>query len=80
VGAGQRDRALRAAWIEAAIAADRTEMIGLGAAAIPHAWLSLFDTNPAMLGVGSRYPHTVGPLAAAEVVARMAKIEEACRP
>jgi Na+-driven multidrug efflux pump len=37
-------------------------MIGLGAAAVPHAWLSLFDTDPAMLDVGSRYLRTVGPL------------------
>jgi len=62
IGAGQRDRALRAAWIGAAIAAGLTELIGLGAAAVPHAWLALFDTDPAMLDVGSRYLHTVGPL------------------
>ena len=61
IGAGQRDRALRAAWIGAGIAAGLTEIIGLGAAIAPHAWLSLFDTNPAMLDVGSRYLRTVGP-------------------
>jgi Na+-driven multidrug efflux pump len=61
IGAGQRDRALRAAWIGAAIAAGLTEVIGLGAAAFPHAWLSLFDTDPAMLDAGSRYLRTVGP-------------------
>jgi len=37
IGAGQRDRAVRAAWIGAAIAAGLTELIGLGAAAAPHA-------------------------------------------
>ena len=37
-------------------------MIGLCAAAFPRAWLSLFDTDPAMLDAGSRYLHTVGPL------------------
>jgi hypothetical protein len=57
----KRDRALRAAWIGAAIAAGLTEMIGLWAAAVPHAWLSLFDTDPAMLDAGSRYLHAVGP-------------------
>ena len=36
-------------------------MIGLCAAAVPHAWLSLFDTDPAMLDAGSRYLHAVGP-------------------
>src|SRR5256884_2960282 len=61
IGAGQRDRALRAAWIGAAIAAGLTEMIGLWAAAVPHAWLTLFDTDPAMLDTGSRYLHAVGP-------------------
>jgi Na+-driven multidrug efflux pump len=61
IGAGQRDRAVRAAWIGAAIAAGLTELIGLGAAAVPHAWLSLFDTDPAMLDAGARYLHVVGP-------------------
>src|SRR3989442_253826 len=62
IGAGQRGRALRAAWIGAAIAAGLTEIIGLWAAAAPRAWLSLFDTDPAMLDAGSRYLQTVGPL------------------
>jgi MATE family, multidrug efflux pump len=61
IGAGQRDRALRAAWIGAGIAAGLAEVIGLCAAAAPHAWLSLFDTDPAMLDAGSRYLHAVGP-------------------
>ena len=61
LGAGQRDRAVRAAWIGAAIAAGLTEIIGLWAAAAPHAWLSLFDTDPGMLDAGSRYLHAVGP-------------------
>jgi len=61
IGAGQRDRALRAAWIGAGIAAGLAEIIGLCAAAVPHAWLSLFDTDPAMLDAGSRYLHVVGP-------------------
>jgi Na+-driven multidrug efflux pump len=61
IGAGQRERALRAAWIGAAIAAGVTEAIGLVAAAFPHAWLSAFDTDPAMLDTGSRYLRLVGP-------------------
>jgi putative MATE family efflux protein len=61
IGAGQRQRALRAAWIGAAIAAGLTEVIGLCAAAFPHAWLTLFDTDPLMLDAGSRYLRTVGP-------------------
>jgi Na+-driven multidrug efflux pump len=52
---------LRTAWIGAAIAAALCEIIGLAAAAFPHAWLSLFDDNVAMVEVGSRYLRTVGP-------------------
>jgi putative MATE family efflux protein len=61
IGAGQRDRAVRTAWIGAAIAAGMCETIGLAAAAFPHAWLSLFDTDPEMIAAGTRYLHAVGP-------------------
>src|SRR5262249_60139536 len=61
MGAGQRARAMRVAWIGGAIAAGLTEMIGLAAAAAPRAWLALFDTDPAMLDAGTRYLHAVGP-------------------
>jgi len=61
IGAGERRRALRTAWIGAAIAAGMCEVIGLAAAAFPHAWLSLFDENAAMLDAGSRYLRVVGP-------------------
>ena len=62
LGAGRRDRALRVAWIGAAIAAGLCETIGLCAAAAPRVWLSLFDTDPAMIDAGSRYLHAVGPV------------------
>lgn len=61
IGAGKRERALHAAWAGAAIAFAMTEAIGLLAAAFPHAWLSLFDTDPAMIEAGSRYLQIVGP-------------------
>ena len=61
IGAGQRERALRTAWIGGAIAAILTEAIGLVAAVFPVAWLTLFDTNPAMLEAGARYLRIVGP-------------------
>src|SRR5207253_7111805 len=61
IGAGQHARALRTAWIGAAIAAGLCEAIGLLAAIFPNAWLLLFDTDPAMLDAGSRYLRTVGP-------------------
>jgi len=62
IGAGRRDRALRVAWIGAAIAAAICEIIGLAAAAAPYAWLSLFDKDAAMIDAGSRYLHAVGPV------------------
>jgi len=61
IGAGQRERALRSAWIGSAIAFLLTEAIGLTAAAFPAAWLSLFDHDPAMLDAGARYLRIVGP-------------------
>ena len=62
IGAGQRERALRAAWVGALIAFGMTEAIGLLAAAFPGAWLSLFDRDPAMLEAGSLYLRAVGPV------------------
>lgn len=61
LGAGQKARALRATWIGAALAFSVTEAIGLAAAIWPHAWLTLFDTDPAMLDAGARYLRLVGP-------------------
>jgi hypothetical protein len=61
MGAGQRSRALRAAWFGGALGFAITEAIGLAATAWPVAWLSLFDTDPAMLRTGTLYLHTVGP-------------------
>lgn len=62
IGAGLRERALRATWIGAAMAFGLTEAIGLWAAFFPHAWLGLFASDPAMLAAGSTYLRTVGPV------------------
>ena len=62
IGAGQRERALRTAWIGAVMAAGLCESIGLAAAIFPRAWLGLFDTDPAMLEAGARYLQVVGPV------------------
>jgi putative MATE family efflux protein len=61
IGAGRRTRAVRIAWIGAAVAFALTETIGLAAAAFPAAWLSLFDRDPAMLAAGTAYLRSVGP-------------------
>jgi len=62
IGAGQRERALRAAWIGAALCFAMAEAIGLWAAAFPHTWLRLFSDDPAMLEAGTMYLRSVGPL------------------
>ncbi len=62
IGAGRRERALRATWIGAALAFTMTETIGIAAALLPRQWLSLFGTDPAMLEVGTQYLRAVGPL------------------
>ena len=62
IGAGRRDRALRVAWIGAAIAAALCESIGLAAARVsasPGCRCSTRD--PAMLDAGARYLRVVGP-------------------
>jgi putative MATE family efflux protein len=62
IGAGQRARALQATWTAVLLVVAMTEAIGLCAAAYPHAWLSLFNADPAMLDAGTQYLHAVGPL------------------
>jgi len=62
IGAGQRERALRATWIGAAMAFAMAEAIGLWAAAYPATWLRLFNSDPAMLESGALYLRTVGPM------------------
>jgi putative MATE family efflux protein len=61
IGAGRRERALRAAWIGSAMAAVLCEAIGLSGAFAPRAWLGLFSSDPLMLDAGTRYLQAVGP-------------------
>lgn len=62
IGAGDRGRALKAAWVGAAITFALTEAIGLAAALFPRSWLMLFGDEPAMLEAGTLYLQVVGPL------------------
>jgi putative MATE family efflux protein len=62
IGAGQRERALRAAWIGAALAFAMTQAVGLWAAAFPHSWLRLFSDDPEMLEAGTLYLRSLGPV------------------
>jgi putative MATE family efflux protein len=61
IGAGRRDRALRVAWTGAVIAGALTETIGLVAALLPQAWMSMFGIDPEMNEVGGHYLRIVGP-------------------
>jgi putative MATE family efflux protein len=61
VGAGDRARAVRVAWVGGALAAAITGVIGILAALFPHAWLGLFTADPAVLDAGTRYLRMVGP-------------------
>lgn len=62
IGAGNKARALKVAWIGAAVCGLLTETIGVIAAIFPHAWLILFGSDPLMLDTGTRYLHVVGPV------------------
>jgi putative MATE family efflux protein len=62
MGAGLPARALHVTWVGAAMAFGMTETVGLLATVFPGAWLTLFDTDPAMLAAGTLYLHVVGPL------------------
>jgi putative MATE family efflux protein len=61
IGAGNRERAKRAAWIGGWTCFALAEAIGVAAAIWPAAWLTLFDRDPAMIEAGSAYLRVVGP-------------------
>ena len=61
IGAGDRARAMHAAWAGAGIAFVIAESIGLLAAWAPQHWLRLFGNEPDMLAAGGLYLRTVGP-------------------
>jgi Na+-driven multidrug efflux pump len=61
IGAGQIQRARRAAWIGAGVAAAVTGSVGLLAAFQPSLWLGLFTADPSVLAIGAQYLHIVAP-------------------
>ncbi|MDM0043914.1 MATE family efflux transporter [Variovorax dokdonensis] len=62
MGAGDRERAIRAAWIGAGLAFAMSEAVGLAASIWPRQWLLLFGHDAAMLDAGTQYLRMVGPL------------------
>lgn len=61
MGAGQSGRALRIAFVGAAIAFAITETIGITAAVWPAVWPGLFSGDPHVIATGSSYLRMVGP-------------------
>jgi putative MATE family efflux protein len=61
VGAGNRARAERIAWIGAGMTACLSAACGLFGALAPHFWIGIFSTEPEVVDVGTRYLHIVGP-------------------
>jgi putative MATE family efflux protein len=60
MGAGNRQRALRATWLGAAIVTAITGCIGLVTAIAPALWMNLFTKDHAVAGFGASYLHIVG--------------------
>ncbi|WP_374446965.1 MATE family efflux transporter [Stella sp.] len=61
VGAGQRRRALLAAWAGSLAVAAVTALIGVATALFPRPWLGLFTADPAVVAAGADYFAIVGP-------------------
>ena len=61
IGAGQRQRALRVAFVGGAIAFAITEAIGIAAAVWPNAWITLFSADPRVIAAATSYLRVVGP-------------------
>jgi putative MATE family efflux protein len=61
IGAADRRRARRIAWLGAAIGGGVAELIGVGSALWPEAWIRLFTEDTDVLLAGSQYLHTSGP-------------------
>jgi len=61
LGAGNVERARRAALINALMVAAALETIGLIVAFMPTAWLGIFTSDAEVLAVGSRYLRVVAP-------------------
>jgi Na+-driven multidrug efflux pump len=61
IGAGQRARALRIAFIGGAMAFAITATIGIAAAIWPQVWISQFSTDAHVMETGTSYLRVVGP-------------------
>ena len=62
VGAGNRERSRRIAWVGAIAGFCIAESVGLLVTLWPELWLRLFSNAPAVVEVGTLYLHWTGPL------------------
>lgn len=62
IGAGRYERAVRVAWIGAAVSGTMAEAIGVLGALFPRAWMTLFGDDPVMIATGTHYLRIVGPI------------------
>lgn len=60
MGAGQNERAVRAAWVGGGLVALVTGGIGLAASIAPALWMQHFSSDPVVLAFGSDYLRIVG--------------------
>jgi putative MATE family efflux protein len=60
MGAGQRERALRATWMGGGVVAAITGGIGVAAALAPALWMNLFTADPLVRSFGGAYLNIVG--------------------
>ena len=61
VGAGQRERALRVAFVGGAVAFVIAESIGIAAALWPELWIKQFSDDPRVIETGVTYLRLAGP-------------------
>src|SRR5712675_3320779 len=61
LGAGQIERAIKAAWVGVLMAFTLAELVGLAVAAFPQQWIGIFSQDPSVLQVGAEYLHRVAP-------------------
>ena len=60
MGAGQRERALRATWLGGGVVAAITSAIGITAAVAPALWMDFFTSDPLVRSFGAAYLNVVG--------------------
>ena len=61
VGAGDKARARRVAWVGVLIGGGTTALIGAAVAMFPQVWVGLFSSDPVVVATGTQYLRIVAP-------------------